>query len=264
MRSRLSTFLASVSALLVAFAACGTTRGAPATAILRLAPSTGTFATTTGWEVTLDEAFLVLGGVYVYAPEGDPTAGLDPRVLGAFGPGVALAHGGHDPFGSRRVRIEWLGPERLDLLGTEPVEVGPMDGSVGRTTDATLAFEPLAGELLEPGALNHGHHAWISGTATRTAMGTSEMIAFEGGLDFAAGGTENLVESVATEADVGATGIWTLEVDVSRWLDEAHFERLDGTDPRPVDSRTQVGIAWDLGLRDPRAFSLTYVAAVAE
>ncbi|MBX7192933.1 MAG: hypothetical protein K1X94_12785 [Sandaracinaceae bacterium] len=265
MTRRLPLFALALSLALSLFAACGVTPGQPATAELFLAHSTGTFTTSLGWRVTLREARLVIGSLYLYAPEGDTMARLAPWDLPGLGVSVAQAHGGVDPFGSRQVRLEWLGPESLDLLATEPTALGAMDGSVGPSTDATLAFETLAGELASATAPNHGHHAWIAGTASRTVEGVAESLAFEGGLDVAIGGTENLIEAIASDAEVVSSGRWTLGVDVARWLDAAHFERLAGdTDPRTLTPTSQPSIAWNLGLRDPMTIHLSYAPTLAD
>lgn len=265
MKFSISLFSTTVAGTLTFFAACGTTSGQPATATLRLAPSTGTFTTSTGWEVVLDEAVLVPSSAYFYAPSGDTMASVGEHVRDALLVPVAHAHGGHDSFGTRPVRLEWLGPESLDLLGAETIEIGAMDGSVGASMEVTLAFDTLAGALLDTRSPSRGHHAWLAGTATRRVDGTTETIEFDGGFDFAAGGTENLIEAIPAAANVRASGDWTLRVALSRWLDRAHFDRLPETasGPRAITSGTQVGIAWDLGLRDPRDYELTYESQLA-
>lgn len=264
MRRRLTLFTLTLSLTLTFFVACGVTPGEPATGTLLVSPSTGTFSTATGWSVVLDEATLVIGSLYVYAPDGDVTASLSPWDPRRLGPSTALAHGGVDPFGTRRVRMEWLGPSALDLLADAPATLGAMDGSVGPTTDTTLSLEALSGALAASDGPSHGHHAWIAGTATRTVSGTTETIAFEGGLDVQIMGTENLIEAIASDADVAADGTWTLSVDLPRWLDAAHFDRLPDAETRVVTPDTQVGIAWDLGLRDPASFHFTYTPAPTE
>ncbi|MBN8615546.1 MAG: hypothetical protein J0L92_33430 [Deltaproteobacteria bacterium] len=265
MKRPVPTFLTVLAITLISFAACGTTPGEPATATLRLAPSSSSFTTATGWDVVLDEAVLVAGSAYFYAPSGDTMASLERSLRESLGVPVAHAHGGHDPFGSRPVRLEWLGPTSLDLLGADTIDIGAMDGSVGASVEVTLAFEPLSGALLEASSPAHGHHAWVAGTATRTVEGSTETIEFAGGFDFASGGTENLVEAIPAPAAVAADGTWTLHVALARWLDQARFERLpEGPNAaRTITPSTQVGLAWDLGLRDPTDYELTYEARLA-
>lgn len=262
MKRRVSLFLATLAVALALFSACGQTRGAPATARLLLEGSSGRFTTTTGWDVALDEARLVVDALHVFAPAGDRSAALEQRrwrdLRSWIGPSVALAHGGHDGFGERGVRIEWLGPSALDLLAEGPSEIGPMDGSVGVTDEALLAFGVLPEDLARSDGPTRGHHAWISGTASRTREGVTETIAFEGGRDFTVGGTDHLIEAIAADALVEAEGRFHLRFELARWLDQAQFDRLPAGSPATIAPTSQVGIAWDLGLRDPRGILLSY------
>lgn len=262
-RSATAPFLLTLAFTLTVFAACGETQGAPATATLELEGQSGRFTTSTGWDVVLDEASVVLDGLYVYAPAGDATAQRapwSPPSWSQLGPSLALAHGGHDPFGTRRVRLEWLGPSSLDLLTPTPIVLGTMRGSVGASSDTTVAFAALSEELSRPEAPAHGHHVWVAGTATRTVAGNTETLAFEGGRDITVGGTEHLIEAIASDALVAAEGRWSLSIELARWLDQARFERLPDADIRTITPSSQVGIAWDLGLRDPAGFHLSYRA----
>lgn len=240
----------------LSFVACNPTPGASATATLQLAPSARTFTTGTGWNVELTEAVLVPDALYVYAPSGDTMAALEEALWPVTMP-VAQAHGGHDPFGSRSVRLEWLGPESLSLLGDSAIEVGFMDGTVGSTSDVTLAFAALTGELASPSGASHAHHAWVRGTATKTG----ETIAFAGGLDFGSGGTEGIIETIHVSPSIAREGTQTLHVDTAAWLDLCHFDRLPGTgtEERVIEPLNQVGVGFGLGLRNATSYSLAYV-----
>ena len=243
--------LLTASFVSMSFVACNPTPGATATATLQLAPSVRTFTTSTGWNVTLTEAALAPNALYIYAPAGDTMASLTQ----ALRP-VALAHGGHDPFGSRRVRLEWLGPDSLDLLGDSLSVIGYMDGTVGATSDVTLAFAALTGEQANPSGVSHAHHAWVRGTATRM----SETVAFAGGLDFGSGGTEGIIESIMVSPSIARTGTQTLRVNTAAWLDLCQFDRLPGTgtDERTIEPLNQVGVGFGLGLRNATSYSVTY------
>ena len=247
--------LLTVSFVSMSFVACNPTPGASATATLQLAPSAHTFTTSTGWNVTLTEAVLVPDALYVYAPAGDTMASLT-QSLWPVAMSVAQAHGGHDPFGSRRVRLEWLGPESLDLLGDSSRDIGVMDGTIGSTSDVTLSFALLVGEQANLSSVSHGHHAWVRGTATK--MG--ETIAFAGGLDFGSGGTEGIIESIMVSPSIARTGTQTLMVNTAAWLDLCQFNRLPGTGAteRLIDPLNQVGIGFELGLRNATSYSVRY------
>jgi hypothetical protein len=249
MRRSIPTLLLGLGLTTLSAAACGTTPGAPATATLVLAPSSPTFTTSTGWSITLAEAWLVPSALYVYAPDGDTMAALSRVLLP-----VAHAHGGHDPFGARAVRLEWLGPRALDLFDVGRPEIGALDGSVGPTSDATLAFGPLPDDRAAGSGPSRGHHVFVAGTATREG----EAIAFEGGLDLEGGGTERLIEAIAIDAMVESEGELAMTVDLARWLDEAQLDRLPVAEVRLLAPGSQPAIAWSLGLRDPRGYALTY------
>ena len=247
--------LLTASFVSMSFVACNPTPGATATATLRLAPSTRSFTTSTGWNVTLNEAALAPNALYVYAPSGDTMASLTQALWPVAMP-VAQAHGGQDPFGTRRVRLEWLGPDSLDLLGDSPSEVGFMDGTVGATSDVTLAFAPLTGVQADPSGIAHAHHAWVRGTATKTG----NTIAFAGGLDFASGGTEGIIETIMVSPSITRTGTQTLLVNTAAWLDLCQFDRLPdtGSGERTIEPLNQVGVGFGLGLRNATSYSVTY------
>jgi hypothetical protein len=86
-------------------------------------------------------------------------------------------------------------------------------------------------------------------------------IAFEGGLDVPDEGTTRLVEGMTLEATLDDDGEVRAHVELSRWLDAVHFDRLPdaGAAPRVLADGTQGHIAWLLALRDPRSWSMTYV-----
>ncbi len=254
---RITHFACLTGAFLsLSFVACNPTPGASAEATLQLAPSLRSFTTSTGWSVTLTEAVLVPDALYVYAPSGDTMASLQELMWPVAMP-VAHAHGGHDPFGSRRVRLEWLGPQSLDLLGDTTIDIGLMDGTVGSTSDVTLAFAALTGDLASTSGASHAHHAWVRGTATK--MG--ETIGFAGGLDFGSGGTEGIIESIMVSPSITRTGTQTLLVNTAAWLDLCQFDRLPGTgtDERVIEPLNQVGVGFGLGLRNATSYSLAYV-----
>lgn len=248
-------FFASLSIVLALFVACGTTGGRPIALTLAVDRSGATtFTTATGWDVVLDEAHLLVGAIYVYAPEG-MTARLEDlsRVLVP----VARAHGGVDAYGGRPVRCEWLRQADVDLMSATPTSLGAGTGSYGRASEGTVLLDAPAGALADVGGALHGHHAWVSGTATSAGA----TIAFEGGIDIADEGTARLVEGIPLEATLDDDGEVEVHVDVSRWLDAVHFDRLPdaGAAPRVIADGTQGHVAWLLALRDPMAWAMGYV-----
>jgi hypothetical protein len=83
-------------------------------------------------------------------------------------------------------------------------------------------------------------------------------IAFEGGLDLAATGTQRRVDGLDLEADLDNGGTFTLVVHPEAWFDQADFSSL----PAPAEGGTrvigddsQVRGAWFIGARGYRAFT---------
>lgn len=257
-RSRIAS--SALTLALAGFAgACGTTGGRPISlslAVERSGPAS--FTTATGWDVVLDEAHLLVGAVYAYAPEG---AVASIRRLERLLVPVARAHGGVDPYGGRVVRCEWLSQVAVDLLAPAPTSLGVGHGSFGAASDATVLLDAPAGALADPSGPLRGHHAWVAGTATSPSTGAS--IAFEGGLDISDEGTARLVEGIALAATLDDGGEVRMAVALSRWLDAVHFDRLldAGAAPRALAEGTQGHVAWLLAVREPRTWSTTYAAA---
>jgi hypothetical protein len=249
---RAPIFCAALGATLLSFAACGTTGGRPIVLSLSVGRAGPTsFTTRMGWDVVLDEAHLLVGAIYAYGPEA-AMARLE-RVLVP----VAYAHGGLDGFLGRPVRCEWLAQVDVDLMSMEPTSLGVGVGSYGLTSEGTVLLDAPRGALADPSGPLHGHHAWVSGTAT---MGTTT-IGFEGGIDVADEGTARLVEGIPLDATLDDDGEVRVYVEVSRWLDAVHFDRLPdaGAAPRVIADGTQAHVAFLYGLREPMAFSMSYV-----
>lgn len=252
---------------LAAFAACGTP-GAPASANLSIVGASRTFTTASGWDVELSAAHLLVGGVVVFAPAPQEAASLPRWLERGLGPSLARAHGGHDSFGGRPVRLDWTGPAAFDLLAprSSSFAVGAMRGSVGASAEASLVFPEISGEFGAADSTTRGHHAWIAGTASRLRVrdGVRERIRFEGGLTIPTDGLRGLVEGIEASFYVDRRGHVQLQVLLERWLDEAHFDRLEGDDVKTIGAGDQISIAWELGLRDPRSYRVVYEPAREE
>lgn len=253
--SRVPLFCLSLALVTTSFVACGTTGGRPIALTLSVDRIGETaFTTSAGWDVVLDEAHVLVGAIYAYAPEG-MTASLE-RLERLLVP-VAWAHGGVDAYLGRPVRCEWLSQADVDLMSTEPTSLGVGTGSYGLADEGTVLLDAPSGSLADAGAPLHGHHAWVSGTATMDET----TIAFEGGIDIEDEGTSRLVEGLTLGEVLDDDGEVRVHVEVSRWLDAVHFERLPeaGAAPRVLADGTQGHVAWLLALRDPMTWSLAYV-----
>ncbi len=248
MKRRLTLLLTTLALTSLSFAACGNTGGRPITVNLFAEGDGDTFTTATGWTVTLTDAHLVLGPVYLLAP-------IATTLRSVILP-VAYAHGGHDDFAGRTVRAEWLEQASVDLLAIERTSLGIADGSAGPAGDVTVLLEP---PVAASSSASHGHHAWLAGTAV---MGAAS-ISFEGGLDIPDDGLSRQVEGIPASGDYDTDGEVTLTAHVSSWLDQMHFDRLPEpavAEPRVIAAGSQPYAAWYIGARTSSAFSTRYVA----
>jgi len=252
--SRTITWFLAVLSLVALFssgASCATTEGKIVIVRMHLrgtaanGSSIHRFTTSTGWDVTLERAFVAMGPVYVYAPAGDLTAALQVLLLPR-----ALAHGGFDPLNGRRVRAELLDQVALDLLSDDGQTFDGIEAEAGVVDAVSLALEPPNPENSERLS---AHHFWARGTATQGTM----TIPFEGGLDIPDDGLARRIEGVPIEGTLDEGGSIEVGVVVSSWFDDAHFERLAEPSQEGrflVTPQSQVHAAWFLNVRSVRSY----------
>lgn len=201
-------------------------------------PSASRFTTALGFEVTLDEAELVVGPLYAFAPADEP---ITRRTHGALA--VAHAHGGLDPLDGRKVRAEMLDRVVIDALSDETI---PFE---------TLAEEGTIDELrvgleAEPTQLD-GHLARVVGTATRDDVTR----AFEAFVDVGASPNERRV-LVPFAAELTEGSVLELRLDPRAWLDGVAFDRLGACEsPCDFPDGSQAATAAALGVRSVRAYA---------
>jgi hypothetical protein len=199
--------------------------------------SAARFTTTLGFEVALDEAELLVGPLYAFAPADEPIA----RSHAALS--VAHAHGGLDPLDGRKVRAELLDRVLVDALSDEPI---PFE---------TLAEEGAIDELrvgleAEPSRLD-GHLARVVGTATRDGVAH----AFEAFVDVGASPNERRV-LVPFVADLTEGTVVELRLDPRAWLDGVAFDRLGACEtPCDFPDGSQAAASAALGVRSVRAYA---------
>lgn len=226
----------------------------------------GVFTTSTGWDVTLTEAFIGLGPIYAYADPGGAMAGARARrpsrlddVLDLFVP-TARAHSGFDPLSGRTVRAEYLEQVAFDALAEVPVSLGAIDGEAGRASSVTVVLDAPRGALAASDGPLRAHQAWVVGSATRD--GTT--IELEGGLDLPDDGLVRRIDGIPLSADIDEGGRLTVEVHLLEWLDHAQLDRLTERAESGrllIDRASQVRNAWYLGARDANAFTATWTPA---
>lgn len=221
----------------------GATPGAPA----------HTFVTDTGWSVTLTEAKIALGPVYVFVPRRRSAQLLREVLL----PGRAHAHGGHEAFAPESVAAEMLDQVAFDVLDPGGAGLGTIDATAGAITDLSVYLEP-------PDAANsaamHGHHLYVRGSAVKE----SAAITFEGGLDIPDQGIQRRVDGIPIEATLSEGGTLHLAVRPSSWFTGAEFDALPergAGEARVITATSQVHTAWFLGARSARAFRASFDAA---
>lgn len=197
-------------------------------------PSASTFTTALGFEVTLEEAELVLGPIYAFAPADEPIAF---RFVS-----IAHAHGGLDPLDGRKVRAELLERVRIDALSAEP-RVFEAIAEAGVVDELRIGLEPDA-SLLE------GRLARVVGTATRDGVTR----AFEAFVDVGSSATERRV-LMPFAAELREDTAIELTLDPRAWLDGVAFDRLGSCESRcDFPSGSQAASAAALGIRSARAY----------
>lgn len=249
-RRSLAIFFVSLALTCTSLVACGVTPGRAIEFAVVAEGSAGTFTTTTGWEVTLREAFVAVGPLYAFAPD-DAVARARALLLP-----VAHAHGGEGLFGMRPVRGELTEQVLVDALAERSV-LGTAHGSAGPTLDLTLLLDAPHGELASATSPLRGHHLWVAGSATQ---GSTE-VSFEGGLDIPDEGMVRLVESIPLEGEADEGAELVVSMHVSAWLDDAHFDRLPEASegPRVIAAGAQPHTALYLGARSARAWSARWI-----
>ena len=236
-----------------AFFGCGETEGEVVTieVALETPVEPAGFTTSTGWEVRLDEAWIVMGPLFAFAPRFE--GGAIAAVRSFLWP-VARAHGGTDPLNGRRVRAEWLPQVVFDAIAAEPLTLGLVEAESGAVDAVTVTLSPPE---MRAGDETHGHHLWARGEATRDGV----TIPFEGGLDIPDEGLARRVENIPIDAFLEQGGRWVLTVHASEWFQDAQFDRLTEQNEDGVfliTTESQVRGAWLLGARGTRAYAARF------
>ncbi len=224
-----------------------------------------TFVTELGWEVELQEAFIVVGPFYLWeAPSLASRSGhtrKDRDLLGWVGDllvPTAWAHPGDRTFDGKAIRGELLGQYVYDLTTGEPAALGLARGIEGEVGSMTVVLDPPGAAAEGDVAALHGHHAWVKGIARRDG----EDIAFEGGLDIPAEGTQREVEGLPLDLTLEDDGMLVVGLHPKVWFDQAQFDTLQAPSdggPRIITPDSQVGVAWFLGARSPAAFYAEWI-----
>lgn len=220
----------------------------------------GTFATTTGWNVKLDQAVIAIGPVYVYQNP-PPLAKIDAenrrpwghRIWDVFVPN-AHAHAGDEHFFGGEVKGEFLGQIAFDVLNPSGVRIPEVPGTLGLARSASIWLAPPRTSIQGDANALHGHHAYVVGSAEKEGL----VIPFEGGLDIENEGTKQRIDGVPLEIQLDDGAALTFELNPQVWFDAAHFDKLSEKNQQGryvITPDSQVRTAWFLGARGFFAFS---------
>jgi hypothetical protein len=208
------------------------------------------WASASGWSVTLDEAVVLLGPVYLRPPKRE--AGGLASLL------VSRAHAHAQTLKDGDVMGEYLSQLAFDALGPEQVgdalasEAGQVD-RLSIVLDAPRGADSLARA--------HGYHAYVRGSATRG----SDRVEFACGLriDAAAQEMPKNLEARRRIDNVKVTGSSEMDEGVhlrvhlhsDRWFDFVSFDDFVGPENPCAAEGSAFALQWYLGLRRPEAFS---------
>lgn len=216
------------------------------------APASRTFRTSMGWDVTLEEACVSIGPVYLYAQPG--LSASWHRAYDWLVPS-AHAHPGVDHFDGGEVRGEWLDQIALDVTSDGPIDLGAYEGIAGEVRSATIGVHPPRSTTLGAASCLRGHQAYVVGRAVKDALA----VPFEGGLDIEAVGTKRRMQ-VSTALEIDERRRVQIAVDPRPWFDQVKFEELT-VEPKSgraiVAPGSQASLAWELGLQTVGAFRIT-------
>jgi hypothetical protein len=207
----------------------------------------GVFQTATGWEVTLEEACLAVGPVYLWAQ----TAHLARRGFSFVR--RAHAHIGDRHFSGGEVRGEWLDQVALDLTAAGPRRLGRVNGLLGPAQSFSVLLDPPRGALRNDACLR-GFHAYVVGTARRG----DAVVPFEGGLAIDNVGDARRVDGIPLSGALTEDAEFVLTVNPRAWFDEARFDSLDVRNDRDrfvITADSQVRGAWFIGARSARGWA---------
>ncbi len=209
----------------------------------------GTFDTSAGWHVKLEQAFIAIGPIYVYQNPPPLAKGLwDALVPSAY------AHAGDEHFFGGEVKGEFLGQLACDLLDPNGVRIPKVPGTLGRAQSASIWLEPPRTSIQGNGNALHGHHAYVVGTAEKEGL----VVPFEGGLDIENEGTKRRIDGIPLDIKLDDGAVLTLVLHPQAWFDAAHFDQLsekNQTGRYVITPDSQVRTAWFLGARGFSAFT---------
>jgi hypothetical protein len=202
--------LAAALSLVSAIACSNTTGGVPIELTIALGGSSGSFVTSSGWEIELTDAKAVVAPIYAYAPDG----AMAFRSI--VGPSRAFAHGGFDPLADRLVRAELLDEAVIDALAA-PADVSIADGLAGTIDALTIVLAAPASD--DARDATQGHDVWMAGTARRDDV----EVAIDAGIDLDDPMLRRIEGVPVADGALEDGGRLVITADAHEWLAEADF-----------------------------------------
>jgi hypothetical protein len=247
-------------ALVVVFAlaaGCGAGTGGQAVLLdLRARGSgTSTFATSDGWQVTLDAAAVAFGPAYF--AENPPPRTASWTSPSTWGPAVsswvlpvAHAHAGDNQFNGGQVFAELAEHVVLDVLAADPVVFADVGGIAGRVRSWEVNLPAAA---VVAGAPLFGQQAFARGTAARGDV----VVAFAGGTT-PESDARRRVQGLPVELDLAADSTLTITAHPEAWFAGVDFGGLvddDGDGVADIRAGSAAAAFWSAALRGADAWS---------
>jgi hypothetical protein len=235
------------------------------TVVVRGAPQEGkplgALTTRTGWEVTLEEAYITIGPLYLYENAPAQVAALAQQPapggaswLRALWLPSAYAHAGDQHFSGGRVMGEALQQHVIDLLDPAGVTLTRSRGVEGRAQSLSVWLLPPKASAVGPTESLRGYTAYVVGVARRD----DQEVRFAGGLSIPDEESMRLVAGVPVNIPLTDGAQALIEVHPDAWFTDAHFDRLTEVtsgDRALIGPDTQPYNAWLIGARGAWAFS---------
>jgi hypothetical protein len=220
----------------------------------------GAFTTADGWNVTLEEAHVAFGPVYLYENSA-PLASLvrvPAALTGALSDALipsARAHAGDNQFAGGTVLGELAEYLVVDALADDVQKFEGRAALYGAPQSLGLR---LPAEAVRGGAPLFGHQAFVRGTATRG----DDVRCFSGGTTPESDARRD-VNGLPFSGTLDDGVTVTVAVHPNAWLASARLDDLTTTDDNGclvITEGDPVAAAWSAALRSARSFSATTAA----
>lgn len=198
-----------------------------------------------GWNITLDDAYLAIGPLYLY--DGEAMAKRWSLIRPAY------ACGAHAQFAYGNTLGELLEQYAVDLL-SEPYEIGIINGIAGTIQSAELHLHP-AGEVTAGNSSNfdklEGESLYLAGIAEKE----QDLVPFEILATIPDDGTSRIVSNIEGSVEINEKVI--LNIDLGEILSQVDFSTLTQNGNKYVlEEQSQAWTAIIMGLKSRYSYSI--------